>query len=399
MKRSKLNGAATTVLVLGMSSCDGEVPPAVERWTEGSEGGVSTAVYHGSVVDLPELTSVPRVAIGDVDGPSWATFGRIGAGELLDDGGFAVVDMQALRVHIYDAGGGHRSSVGRQGRGPGEFQTINGLGELADGLEVWDARQQRLTLFDANGEFAESVPAPDDQRLVSMASWEGGYLALALDAGSVEPPASTDFALNLTSAEVLGITDAGLTHLLRVPYLEAGHAIRDGNPVMVTLPFPHRGRIAANADGIVRVFSGSPEVFQYEVTGELSRRVRFPGFDRPLDEVVVDSMRDAALARVQTPELREIVGLGYSLPVPERMPTFDQIRVDDGVMVLGLHSVWERRGRQPWLFVSVDEQRIGVLWLGAGERILDVEGDRVLIAGASAAGVPRVTLHEVETWD
>ncbi|MEQ9570306.1 MAG: hypothetical protein RLN75_08970 [Longimicrobiales bacterium] len=211
-------------------------------------------------------------------------------------------------------------------------------------------------------------------------------------------PGGSDFIVTLVHAEVSRVDESGTTRLLRIPYLQSGVAVRDGAQMVTTLPFPHRGRTALSSEGLAVVFSGEPEVLQYDRTGALLRRMRFPAFDLTLDEAVVDSTRQAALAEAATPELREIIQTSYSLPAPERRPTFEEVRADGDHLVLGLHRVWTSGGRKPWLFVSPGERRAGVLRLAEGERILDVEGDRVLVAGTTPAGVPQVTLLEIEDW-
>ncbi len=186
-------------------------------------------------------------------------------------------------------------------------------------------------------------------------------------------------------------------HLTRIPYLQAG-SVRNGARMMATLPFGHRGRVASFDGGVAVVFSARPEVIRYDTTGALTLRVRLPAFERPLGPAVVDSMKEAALATRDTPELRELVETSYSMPVPEHLPTFEWVLVDGDVLVLGLHRSWARDGRQPWIFLAPAGRAAGVLWLPHGDRILDVEGSHVLVAGASPAGVPEVTVLELEEW-
>lgn len=354
--------------------------------------------FAGSPSDALVLEARPVATVGDAEGPEWTALGRIGSGEILPDGGFAITDMQALRVHVYDPDGSHRHSMGRRGNGPGEFESINGLSETEGGLEVWDSRQQRLTSFDSDGAFRSSVPAPEGTYLTLMETWDGGggYLALSLSEEDRNPPDGSEFAVTLAYADVSRVTETGSARLLRVPYLQAGQALRDGRPMMVTLPFPYRGRVALFDEGVAVVYSGEPEVLQYDREGALQRRIRFPAFDRLLEDAVVDSMRAEALAGAAAPALRELVETSYSLAVPERMPTFEHVRTDGDDLILGLHRAWAFDGRQPWLFVSPADQRVGVLWLSDGESILDVDGDHVLVAGSTPAGVPRVTLLEID---
>jgi hypothetical protein len=381
------------------ASCDSDDGSQAALWSS-SEEDASVLTFAGTLADAFEIASSAVVTIGDASGPEWTTFGRIGSGEILADGGFAIADMQAYKIHVYGVDGSHRHSIGRPGNGPGEFASINGLAEVADRLEVWDSRGQRLTSFDSVGAIVGTIAAPGGPYLTLMERWEGaeGYFALSLSQDDRRPPEGSDFALTVVHADVSRVTGSVGARLFRIPYLQAGQAVRDGNPIMVTLPFPHRGRTAVFAGGVAVVYSGEPEVAQYDIDGGLLRRIRFPAFDVPLEEAVVESAREAALAGASTPEHRQIVETGFSLALPERMPTFDEVRTDGEDLVLGLHRAWAADGLRPWLFVSPTRRRAGVLRLADGARILDVEGDRVLVAGVTAAGVPQVTLLEIEAW-
>ncbi len=381
------------------ASCASPDEAADELWSRNLEGG-PVVTFSGSLADAPELKASAVATIGDADGPEWSALGRIGSGEILADGGFAITDMQARRVHVYGPDGSHRHSMGRRGNGPGEFATVNGIAEFAGGLEVWDSQQQRLTTFDSDGAFRTSTPAPDGPYLTLMERWEGsdGYFAMSFSEADRGPPVGSDFAVSLAHADIFTITESGTTKILEVPYLQAGRALRDGVPIMATVPFAYRGRTALFAEGVSVVFSGQTEVLQYDRSGGVLRRVRLPAFDAPLTDAVVDSARAAALAGATTGEHREVIETSFALAIPERMPTFDQVLADGQDLVLGLHEVWASEGLRPWLFMSPADQRAGVLRLAVGERILDAEGGRLLVAGSTPAGVPQAFLLQIENW-
>lgn len=66
------------------------------------------------------------------------------------DGRVVIVDLGEHVIQQFDSAGGYLGSIGREGRGPGEFQGI-AVGWLADTLYAIDAALGRVTYFDAGG--------------------------------------------------------------------------------------------------------------------------------------------------------------------------------------------------------------------------------------------------------
>ena len=88
-----------------------------------------------SAAQLPEWTLERTLTIGDPIDPqmglSWV--GRV----IVDGDRLLVAQPMEQRVRIFSLTGDFLGYIGRQGEGPGEFQTVNGMG-LHDGL-VWVA--------------------------------------------------------------------------------------------------------------------------------------------------------------------------------------------------------------------------------------------------------------------
>jgi hypothetical protein len=57
-----------------------------------------------------------------------------------------------MSVHVFDEPGRVIDTLGRRGKGPGEFLTISALGLVGDTLWVWDAAALRLTFLPRGGE-------------------------------------------------------------------------------------------------------------------------------------------------------------------------------------------------------------------------------------------------------
>ncbi|MBI4546128.1 MAG: 6-bladed beta-propeller, partial [Gemmatimonadetes bacterium] len=84
-----------------------------------------------------------------------------------------VLDRQEQEIRVFDARGAYVRTIGRKGRGPGEFQGANGMEwDRAGNLWVADPMNTRYTVFDTAGRFLRTYRRP----IPSYGySWEGGF--------------------------------------------------------------------------------------------------------------------------------------------------------------------------------------------------------------------------------
>ncbi|MDR9419399.1 6-bladed beta-propeller [Gracilimonas sp.] len=78
------------------------------------------------------------------------------------DGNIFVYDSPAGDpvVRMFDSEGSFIKYIGREGRGPGEYDNIEGIGTFPDGrLAIWDIGNQRINVYEPNGDFIESFLA------------------------------------------------------------------------------------------------------------------------------------------------------------------------------------------------------------------------------------------------
>lgn len=126
----------------------------------GCAAGDSSGTDH--VDELPRLTAAEELRIGSVDDPDIG-FTRIGAVDVDHDVNVYVVEPEEREIRVYDPQGSLVRRIGRQGSGPGEFETPTAFGIIGDTLWANDIRNRRITLFTRDGRHLTSfttMPIP-----------------------------------------------------------------------------------------------------------------------------------------------------------------------------------------------------------------------------------------------
>lgn len=129
-------------------------------------------VESGDPVDAAPLRSVvEELRIGSVEDPDLGFTTIVGAA-VDAEGRVFVLDAQERRVRVFDGDGEPLRSFGREGRGPGEFQTPTDIGVVGDTVWVADGLTGRITLFDPTG----TVLATYTPGMVQLESPSGALL-------------------------------------------------------------------------------------------------------------------------------------------------------------------------------------------------------------------------------
>lgn len=98
-----------------------------------------------------------------------------GAGRLL------IADSRAQNLKLYDRLGGHLLTIGRSGRGPGEFEVpidakFGRMGELV----AIDAGAARISVFDSTGRFLNAIPTTGQDARALVALHDGRIVVVGL---------------------------------------------------------------------------------------------------------------------------------------------------------------------------------------------------------------------------
>jgi hypothetical protein len=119
------------------------------------------------------------VRVGSMDGAHDA-FGRVMDAALDSRGRIVVADDLGHRVVVFAPDGRYVGTLGRHGRGPGEFESPWKIAiDAADSIFVWDMALARISVFAPDLSFARTFPVPPQWTVNSLGFLPDGRLLIA----------------------------------------------------------------------------------------------------------------------------------------------------------------------------------------------------------------------------
>lgn len=294
------------------------------------------ARMHAALAGVPEwrVAPEPAVRIGVAEGDAGQELYRVVGSVRLDDGRIVVANGGTSELRVYDPRGRLLTRIGREGRGPGEFEALAWVGRLAgDTLVAWDSGLLRWTLFTPEGALVRSTtPRPEppgmfpqvrgvlsDGSLVISSGWNVAALAAARP--GVRQDSVTllrygrDGALSGTIARVLG----GQEYVTR-----SGGAFS-------THPYPFARELFVAAAGS-RVYVGNSERYRVRMLDPAGTVVgEAAGEESPAAVTAADRerYRRDRLSRIQVESYRrQQEQVLNEVRFPETFPAFAALRVD-----------------------------------------------------------------------
>jgi len=162
-EHGQLGRIAVVMGAIACAACGSEARPGRigTRWTAAVDTVGDTVVVQtltGSVWgDTADL--VPKVSIGTVEGADEYVIGDPRAIAVGRDGVIYVLDGQVPVLRAYSSDGSFLRDVGREGDGPGEYRSPDGMAVLPDGrLIVRDPPNSRITVFGPDGAYETEWP-------------------------------------------------------------------------------------------------------------------------------------------------------------------------------------------------------------------------------------------------
>jgi hypothetical protein len=328
----------------------------------------------------------------------------------LSDGRIVIANA-GVELRFYDAQGRHQRTVGRKGRGPGEFQRIDHLLRTAgDTLMVWDAGLGPVSIFAPSGDLVRTrridpdlvmrtigytratealTPLPDGSFILHVQQRADPHEVGVPEGVIVRSPIGMfKFAPDLSRVDSLGWWDGGLPQM----YLKIG-----GQAVYKTVPVTTHIRLGVGGDPLrIVVGNGDPyELRVFTLDGRLERVIRnlIPATPIPSEELDRIAQQHDDYCRQQAggtfaSHCADMRRVRDAMPRQTHYPPFNGFTVDSE------GSLWVRApGR------GIDIFDPSGAWLGTRSvpgLILDIGRDYVLTIASDSLGVQRVKLYDVQ---
>ncbi len=331
-------------------------------------------------------------------------FGRVAGAVRLRDGSIVVADGEAQVLRFYSSTGIFRSSRGRRGGGPGEFQGLTQLRSVG-GDSLVAGSTERLSLFSPSGTFVRRfdplqpmAPLPDGEKAV-LAVLDGGRSIM----GSMRAGA----AVNRRPKEGVRWTDTidlaliGANNALQATLGGFPARVMEWQGLDLLLPWftpmttsasdGKRFYVGFGNDYAIRVFDSSGRLERIIRRRWVADRVDVEGWVRRWVAAAADSNPAALRSRLLT------------TPRAPLLPAFQELLVDRA------GQLWVRGSRvedylpvagsnarpTTWSVFRADGRWLGDVSMPRGFRPTDIGVDYVLGAAQDEDGVDTVVLYRL----
>lgn len=363
--------------------------------TDGSAGhrvevvdsaGIRIMTHVGTALTELAIDTQPELIIGQT-GPNAVDLFRVRGGVLLASGGIAVANAGSQEVLVFGSDGVVMARAGGDGEGPEQFSNLTWIqGEEDEGIVAYDGGNRRLTRLDMSGGFLGTRPVrfdpardlPDGampgQGFVLATLPDSGFLAVPrplahLDGEPGELAVTAGVTrFNQEMNEVAVLDDVRMRTWYETP-------TESGPPIGQVLHAP---------------------VFQYSAHGRWLAYTEA----RTHRVVVVESGALSHIleeVRPRSPFATDSVPQGF-VDVADSLPAYDDIQVDGEGRVWLRASPFSNDEKAEWRVFSADGETAHGLTLPASTRILDADGERLLLLELDELDVETVAVRRTSGW-
>ena len=345
------------------------------------------------------LSAEPWVELGGGEDPGFAM--PMAAARTRD--GFVVADAGTGQLRFFDAEGSPARTVGRTGRGPGEFQFIGWVGVLpGDSIAAWDPSLRRVSIFDPDGHLVRDFePRGLSGFFPSVyGAFQDGTLLVSTGMESAgAAPAEGRAWRDAVALLRIGRTGEVLDTVSRVPG-PARYQVTSasGIPRSNSVPFGPNTSAAVHGQAVYLATGEEYEIGVYGADGAPRARIR-----KQVRPVRVTAAHRASYAAntVQvggTPEQRrERQKMIEDAPYPPTMSPVERVVVDQEGNVWAKEpqppKTWDRLGR--WSIFDPAGRWIATLETPGRFSVEQVGPDWVLGRKADPDGTERVRMYRL----
>lgn len=315
-----------------------------------------------------------------------------------DDGRIVVADEQGHRLTFFSPTGDLVRRVGRQGEGPGEFQSPSTVDRFrGDSLMVYDHTRRQVSILAPDGSFGRSLPVRFGPNY-----WAGGVVQDSLvflwSPGEGRPRRDrTGMYWDSTWLALYRGPELRVDTIGRFPLSER-RGLRAGIPR--PYHFEHRMSFALANDRFYLGFSQAYEIGEFTLDGDLVRLVRRP-FDRePVTEDLKNRFREGYIRLIETEEgrvtpeqIEDLLQYVEQADYPEFLPAYSEMLLDEaGNLWVEDYRIFTDP-RSTWTVFDPQGQWLTTVQTPEGLRLSEIGADYVLGLSPDDMGAQRVQLH------
>lgn len=305
------------------------------------------------------------------------------AGSVLSGGRIVVADAGNKSLRFFSPKGDLTATIGREGAGPGEFQSVPWVRQCApDSLFVWDPMLSRVSVFDPLGKFTREFRLPGRPGLVECSA--SGVLAIIMQPEDLRRPDPNGTAPRLAADMI--ITDTrGESHS------DVGEVTAFENR-----PGGKRTRIAVGADQVFLGTQDSAAVEQVNRAGRVVGALPVGIAGRPMTRQAYEHAIDLLARQLVVSDEREAYRQSMlKFPAPKELPPYFELFADTTGTLWAQISV-PGSGNTVLSRLAADGRALSDVQLPKEIRVFEVGTDYVLGSYEDGSDIPHVVLFRVE---
>lgn len=327
-------------------------------------------------------------------------FHRVEGIRRLPDGHLAVMNTGSLNVLLLDSLGDLVATIGRMGRGPGDFQGMLDMDTSGDSIVVLDGLMRRVQLFHRDSfvtmwSLREITGTPEQ-----VGFGIGGAPVVAY---GTPPDAGRENTMQVLrqTVELYRVDDpaTALETPVEIPGDEFFYGRAEGGATFIGMPafnvwstydLTHTGVVAADArDGHVVSFAWGEQA---------ARTLRPPSVPNPVPEAAMDRLWERAEATARRrPDMdymtfvRQAVEVwGGSVPLP-----FHERLISDGSEILIEHFAPGSAEKVDWSLLDENGETLGTFNLDRATQLLSLQNREVLGVGRDLLDVEHLIVFQI----
>jgi hypothetical protein len=340
----------------------------------------------------------PIVELGTGQGAAQEFSGIAGA-VTLGDGRVVVANGATNELRIFSEAGEHLATVGRRGRGPGEFNDLWWIGAApGDTILAYDRQLRRLSVFAPSGEFVRST------RLDALLGWSGAVIGRFAD-GTLLLVSST-FSLPRERPPGFGRDTVELSRydprtgqsasFGRLPLRETYASGAGAGMVVFGVPLARGLHVVVCDSTILTAFSDSARVRELASGGRPVREIRFPAQERAVSAAERERLTRAAIEGSSS-GFRPRIAAAYEsgAAIPSTRPAFDALAGDASGMLWVALSADDPEAPSVWVRLAPNGNVVDTVRLAPRARIVSASGDRVVVVSRDPDDVEHVVVYRL----